>query len=272
MIDVFSDIPCRLGESALWDGERLYWVDVLGHRIHAKPWTGGDTITLETPGPVGAVALRRHGLVATLRHAVAFADVDEGTLEIAAEVEDAAENRLNDGAADAEGRFWFGSMNLAEEKPTGSFYRLDPDRTLTRVFGGVTCSNGPAFSPDGRTLYHVDSTAARITAYTIEEGEVTGGRVFATDDDCFPDGLAVDAEGGVWNCKWNGARIVRYAPDGTIDRVLRVPVERPTRCAFAGPDLDVLAITTAAGTRPLSGRVLLADPGARGLPAHAYLG
>ncbi|GAB1823450.1 SMP-30/gluconolactonase/LRE family protein [Herbidospora sp. RD11066] len=267
MIDVFSDIPCHLGESALWDGRRLYWVDILGHRIHAKPWPDGDTLTLATPGPVGAVALRRKGLVATLRHTIAFADIDEGTIEPVVEVESAEENRLNDGAVDAEGRFWFGSMNLAEKDPTGSFYRLNPDLTVDKIFGGVICSNGPAFSPDGRTVYHVDSTTRRITAYT--EGE---GRIFATDDDCYPDGLAVDAEGGVWNCKWNGSRIVRYAPDGTIDRILKVPVERPTRCAFAGPDLDVLAITTARGDHPLSGQTLLADPGVRGLPAHPFLG
>ncbi|TKK87577.1 SMP-30/gluconolactonase/LRE family protein [Herbidospora galbida] len=267
MIDVFSDIPCALGESALWDGERLYWVDILGHRIYAKPWTGGDTAVLDTPGPVGAVALRGKGLVATLRHTIAFADIDEGTVESVAEVENAEENRLNDGAVDAQGRFWFGSMNLAEKDPTGAFYRLNPDLTVEKIFGGVTCSNGPAFSPDGSTLYHVDSTARRITAYTEN-----GSRIFATDDDCFPDGLAVDAEGGVWNCKWDGSRVVRYAPDGTIDRIVKVPVERPTRCAFAGPDLDVLAITTAKVDRPLSGQVLLADPGTRGLAAHSFLG
>ncbi len=287
-ITVFSDIACDLGESALWDDRRarLYWVDITGQRIFARDWAGGPTRALPVPSTVGSVGLRADGgLLAALRHAIAFCDVDSGTLETVRVVEeDLAGNRFNDGAVDPGGRFWFGSMDLTETNPTGSFYCLHPDATVTRAFGDIICSNGPAWSPDGRTVYHVDSARKLVSAYDFDPdtGEVGEGRVFVSDEgrDWHPDGVTVDAEGFVWNCKWDGARVVRYAPNGTVDRVLHVPVPRPTRCAFVGPDLTALAVTSArigldAGTladAPLSGQVLLLDPGARGLPTPRFAG
>ncbi|GAA0996052.1 hypothetical protein GCM10009555_091270 [Acrocarpospora macrocephala] len=285
-IDVFGDVTCDLGESALWDGSRFYWVDITGQRVYARDWPDGPTRTLAMPDPVGAVALRASGgLVAALRHAIAFCDLDQGTVDIVREVEpDLPGNRLNDGAVDPSGRFWVGSMDLSEAEPTGSFYRLDADLTVTSAFNGIICSNGPAWSPDGRTMYHVDSTRQLIRAYEIEPstGEVGRGRLFASDEGTgwYPDGVTVDAEGFIWNCKWGGSRIVRYAPDGSVDRVLMVPVPRPTRCAFVGPDQTTLAVTTARiglntfalSEAPLSGRVLLLDPDARGLPTPCFAG
>ena len=285
---LFSDIACDLGESALWDDRRsrLYWVDITGERIYARDWAGGATVALPVPGTVGSVALREDGgLVAALAHSIVRCDVDKGTVEKVAVLEaDLSGNRFNDGAVDPRGRFWFGSMDLAEKQPSGAFYCLHPDATVTRAFGGVVCSNGPAWSPDGRTVYHVDSTRQLVTAYDFdpETGTVGEGRVFVSDEgnDWFPDGVTVDAEGFVWNCKWGGGRIVRYAPDGTVDRVLHLPVPRPTRCAFAGADLSTLAVTSARiglsvdtlAAAPLSGPVLLLDPGVRGLPAARYAG
>lgn len=286
MTDVFSDIPCALGESAVWDGTRFYWVDVTGCRVYARTWDDASVRSLAVPSPVGAVAPRAAGgLVAALRHEVAFLDVDRGTCEPVVPVEaDVPGNRLNDGAVDPAGRFWFGSMDLAESAPTGTFYRLDADLTLTPAFGGIVCSNGPAWSPDGRTMYHVDSTRRMIRSYDVDPdtGAVGPGRPFVSDEDCawFPDGVTVDAEGFVWNCKWDGARLVRYAPDGSVDRVVRVPVPRPTRCAFVGPDRSALAVTSARigldattlAEYPLSGMVLLLDPDARGAPGPAFAG
>jgi sugar lactone lactonase YvrE len=287
-IDVFSDIACELGESALWDAarSRFYWVDILGPTVYARDWAGGPTMALAMPDLVGSVALRTTGgLVAALRHAVTFCDLDRGTVDIVREVEtDLTGNRFNDGAVDPGGRFWFGSMDLAESNPTGAFYCLNADTTVSQAFSGIVCSNGPAWSPDGKTMYHVDSTRRLIHAYDFdpEHGTVGAGRVFVSDEGehYFPDGVTVDSDGFVWNCKWAGGRIVRYAPDATVDRVLMVPVPRPTRCAFVGPDLATLAVTCArvgldagelAGA-PLSGQVLLLDPDARGLPAATFAG
>ena len=282
-IDILSDIPCELGESALWDDQsgRFYWVDILGKRIYAKDPAGGPTLELSTPDLVGSVALRAGGgLVVALRHTIAFADLDAGTLETAVELEtELPETRFNDGAVDPSGRFWFGSTDLAETTPTGSFYRLDPDLTVTRAFGDVICSNGPCWSPDGSTLYHVDSTVRLIRAYDCDQvtGALGPARVFVSDETetWYPDGVTVDAEGFIWNCKWDGGRVVRYAPDGSVDRVFVVPVPRPTRCAFVGPDLDTLAVTSARAEppdAPLSGQVLLLDPGVRGLPTPRFAG
>jgi sugar lactone lactonase YvrE len=193
-------------------------------------------------------------------------------------------NRFNGGAADPGGRFCFASMDLAESNPTGAFYCLAPDTALSQAFSGIVCSNGPAWSPDGKTMYHVDSTRRLIRAHDFDRdhGTIGAGRVFVSDEaeDFFPDGVTVDSEGFVWNCKWAGGRIVRYAPDATVDRVLMLPVPRPTRCAFVGPDLATLAVTSArvgldAGEladAPLSGQVLLLDPDARGLPAATFAG
>ncbi|GIF75854.1 SMP-30/gluconolactonase/LRE family protein [Asanoa siamensis] len=278
-VTVFNDIPCTLGESALWDGSRLYWVDILERRIYAKAWPAGPVRTLPVPDLVGSVALRAGGgLVAALRDAIAYCDVDAGTVEVVRGIDTPPGTRLNDGAVDPYGAFWFGSMDLAEKEPLGSFYRLEPSLTLIRAFGGIVCSNGPAWSPDGRTLYHVDSTVRVIRSYPVSPSGVVGeGVVFVSDVEhgWFPDGVTVDAEGFVWNCKFGGGRIVRYAPDGTVDRVVPVPVANPTRCAFVGPDLDLLAVTSArlgGDPAPLAGQTLLLDPGARGLPASRYAG
>jgi sugar lactone lactonase YvrE len=287
-VEVLSDVACDLGESALWDDRRsvLYWVDITGAAIYARDWSSGAIRTLAVPDLVGSVGLRaRGGLVAALRHAIAYCDVDGGTVEVVRTVEaDHPGNRFNDGAVDPRGRFWFGSMDLAESQPTGAFYSLDRGLTVHRAFDGIICSNGPAWSPDGRTLYHVDSTRRVIRAYEFDPdaGVVGAGRVFVSDEDqpWFPDGVTVDAEGFVWNCKWDGGRIVRYAPDGDVDRVIMLPVPRPTRCAFVGADLSALAVTSAriglddatlAGA-PLSGHVLVLDPEARGRSTATFGG
>ncbi|GAA1852091.1 SMP-30/gluconolactonase/LRE family protein [Asanoa iriomotensis] len=278
-VTVLSDIPCTLGESALWDGSRFYWVDILERRIYAMSWPAGPVLTLAVPDLVGSVALRAGGgLVAALRDAIAFCDVDTGKVEVVRAIDTAPGTRLNDGAVDQSGAFWFGSMHMAEQEPLGVFYRLDGSLTVLRAFGGIVCSNGPAWSPDGSTMYHVDSTVRQIRAYPVSpSGWVGAGSVFVSDEDhpWFPDGVTVDADGFVWNCKFGGGRIVRYAPDGTVDRVVTVPVSKPTRCAFVGPDLDLLAVTSArvgGDPAPLAGQTLLLDPGARGLPTPRFAG
>jgi len=287
-IDIVSDISCELGESALWDAGRgrLYWVDILRRTVYARDWDSGVTTVLAMPDLVGAVGLRSGGgLVATLRHGIAYCDVDSGAIEIMRSLEtELTGNRFNDGAVDPWGRFWFGSMDIAESEPTGTFYCFHPDTTVTAAFDGIICSNGPAWSPDGTTMYHVDSTRRLVRAYDFDAqaGVVGPGRIFVNDEaeSWYPDGVTVDREGFVWNCKWGGGRIVRYAPDGTVDRVVMLPVPRPTRCAFVGPDLTSLVVTSATSgldaaaraAAPRSGQVLLFDAGCRGLPAPRFAG
>lgn len=288
MVELLSDITCKLGESALWDPARarLHWVDIMPGLVHTYDWPTGSHSSVQLSSPVGSVALRASGgLIAAVRHGIEFVDVDTATVEPVCSVEALLDgNRFNDGAVDPAGRFWFGSMDLTESSPSGAFYSIDRSLTVRRSFDGIICSNGPAWNLDGTVMYHVDSTRQRITAYEFDPatGSVGGSRVFASDEGkpWYPDGVTLDAEGFVWNCKWNGARIVRYAPDGSIDRVIPLPVPRPTRCAFAGPDLDVMAITSAQigmsaselASAPLSGRVLLLDASVRGLPPARFGG
>jgi sugar lactone lactonase YvrE len=207
-------------------------------------------------------------------------DLATGAVEQLVDVTEGDERvALNDGRCDTDGRFWVGSYARNERDAIGGVYRIGTDASLKQVAGGVTVGNGLDWSPDGETLYFTDS-AGTITAFDMEDGLPVRPRIFATDDDCSPDGLVVDAEGGVWSAKWDGWRIVRYAPDGRIDRVVELPVQRPTAAAFGGPDLDTLFITSATGgidaadlaRQPLAGLVLALDPGVRGRPTTMFGG
>ncbi len=279
-----SEIRCVLGEGPLWSpGEQaLYWIDIAGRQIHRLD---GDGVvrTWDVPAKPGCLALRAGGgLVVALATGVHALDPDSGTVTLLVHPEPGQPaNRLNDGAADARGRLWVGSMDDAEEKTdAGTLYRIDPDRTVTPTLTGLGVSNGIGWSPDGATMYHADSTSRTISAYDFDAatGEISGGRTFATDDDCYPDGLTVDADGYVWSAKWDGWRVVRYDPSGTIDRVLPMPVQRPSCVAFGGADLDRLYVTSARtnlspaalAAGPLAGALLVVeDLGLRGVAEPA---
>ncbi len=223
------------------------------------------------PALVGALALReRGGLVVALRTGIHTFDPASGDLTFVADPEaDLPGTRYNDGTVDPAGRFWIGGMVLTGEPKAAGLYRFSPDGVPTQMLSGIGCSNGIGFSPDGTAMYYTDTETKTIVRYDFDvaTGEMRTPTVFATDDDCNPDGLAVDADGFVWGVKWDGSRIVRYAPDGSIDRVIPLPVSRPTSVAFGGPDLRALFITTASvdlsaeelDSQPLAGRVLVVD-------------
>jgi sugar lactone lactonase YvrE len=158
-------------------------------------------------------------------------------------------NRFNDGKVDRSGRVWAGTMNEHGPEATGSLYRLDPDGSIHNMASGFVCSNGLGWSPDNRTMYFTDSMVRTIWTYEFdpETGALGDRRVFATlaEDDGFPDGMTVDSEGFVWSAVWDGWRILRFAPDGSIDRTVQMPVQRPSSCMFGGPDLKTLYITSA---------------------------
>ena len=202
-----------------------------------------------------------------------------------AEVEiDRPGQRMNDGACDAAGRFWAGTMCMQERPGLGSLYRLDPDGSSHRILTGVGISNGIDWSLDGATMYYVDSLTQRIDRFDFDPatGSVCNRRAFVTIDPAegCPDGLTVDAEGGIWLALWGGSAIHRYRPDGTLERVLRVPVTHPTTCAFGGPDLGDLYITSATirlsgeekRRQPMAGGVMRHRPGVTGRPSHAFAG
>ena len=282
-----GDTTDLLGESPVWceREQALYWVDVRGPFIRRHDHATGETRSWPMPELAGSLALRESGgLVVALATALAFFDVDTGTLErVAAPEAGIAHRRFNDGRCDRQGRFWAGTMDDVGRGPEGTLYRLDADHRCTAVFGGIRCPNSLAWSPDGRTMYFADSYLHRICAYDFEPDAGTLGapRSFARiDPPAMADGSAVDAEGFLWNAEYDGGRLTRYAPDGAIDRVLPLPLRRPTCCAFGGPELDILYVTTAAqrltpeeqAAQPLAGALLALHLGIRGLPEPRYRG
>jgi sugar lactone lactonase YvrE len=277
-----------LGEGVTWDAvsQRLISVDILRGRVHLFDPATEQTRTLEVGQPVGAAVPRRHGgLMLALRDGFARLDLETGTVAFVAHVElDRPGQRMNDGACDAAGRFWAGTMCMQERPGLGALYRLDPDGSTHTMATGIGISNGIDWSLDGSCMYYVDSLTYRIDRFDFDlaAGSIANRQPFVAIDpaDGTPDGLTVDAEGGIWLALWGGSAIRRYFPDGTLDRVLQLPVTHPTTCAFGGPDLKDLYITSAAirlseeerQRQPLAGSILRHRPGVPGRPAHAFGG
>lgn len=291
-VDVSVVIRSRniLGESPVWDArtQRLYLVDIQGRRIHVFRPADGDHRTFDLPDWVTSLCPRQNGgLVLTMRKRFAFYQPDTDHLEILADPEpDRPGNRFNDGQCDRQGRLWAGTMAADDWlAPTGALYRMDPDLRITRMRDHIRCSNGTGWSPDGRTMYHTESFRYAIFAYDFDPGggEIANRRPFVElepDAKGFPDGLAVDRDGYVWSAQPVYGRIVRYSPDGETDRIIALPVSRGTSCAFGGPDLGTLYITSATETlseaelaeEPLAGSVFACDAGAQGLAETPFAG
>jgi sugar lactone lactonase YvrE len=284
-VEIVVAAGAEVGEGPIWDARsgRIAWVDIPGRRIHLTDSVTGATESIETPLHVGAVAPRaKGGFVAALQDG--FWVIGDGPARRIATIPEARSGlRFNDGKCDPAGRFWAGTM--AYDKATGAaaLYRLDPDGRPTRVIDGVTISNGLDWSIDGRTMYYVDSPLQRIDAfdYAPDTGEIADRRVAIQIplEAGAPDGLTVDAEGGIWIVLWGGAAVHRYL-DGRLERVIKLPVSKPTSCAFGGAELDELYITSASEglsdadrrAQPLAGALFRIRTGIRGVPARAYIG
>jgi sugar lactone lactonase YvrE len=281
--EVVVQANAELGEGPVWDTRsgRVAWVDILGRRIHLTDPRTGATESIDVPSPIGAIAPRvAGGFVAALEDG--FWVIGEGSPRRVATVPEARpELRFNDGKCDPRGRFWAGTMAYDEVEGAGSLYRLGADGTVSRVLARVTISNGLAWSDDASTMYYIDSPTQRIDAfaYAVETGEIRDRRpvVHIPAELGSPDGLTIDADGGLWVALWGGGAIHRYL-DGRLDRVIRLPVSRPTSCAFGGPDLDELYVTSAwkglsADARraePLAGALFRVRPGVRGVLPAVY--
>ena len=282
--DVAVELQMELGEGAFWDSSRrsLVWVDILGGAVHELH--DGKHRVHDVGTHVGVAAPRaRGGWVLAVRDGFAAFDPDMGRVEMLRRIEVPA-TRMNDGNVDSRGRFYAGSMLYSEQKNGGRLYRLDPDLSVSVVLDPVSVSNGIDWSPDGRTVYYVDShtrTIARFD-YDLDSGAWSSGSTFARlgDDEGFPDGLTVDVEGCVWLAVWDGAQVRRYTPDGRVERTIEVPAPRVTSCGFGGSELTTLYITTARvgltadmlERSPLSGSVFAIEVGVSGRPRNAFRG
>jgi len=285
-IECLWDAGALLGEGPVWSAAEdvVYWVDIKVPRILRYGLADGAKAVFPMPDEVGCVGLvEGGGLVAGLRNGFHFVDLERGSVEPIADPEpDRPGNRFNDGKCDAAGRFWAGTMDDSERDSTGALYRLDRDLSVTLVDAGYVVTNGPAFSPDGSLLYHNDSLAGVIYVFDCDPagGSVANKRVFAriAKADGYPDGITVDAEGGVWCALFDGWRVVRFQPDGTEDRSIDLPTACVTSCTFGGADLRTLFVTTACLTldvaqsaeQPLAGGLFAVDAGVAGLPTPAF--
>ena len=267
--------------------QALYWTDNLGGSIHRlEPESGSDQTFLLGQNVMGIGLRERGGLVLALAKQLAFYEPGGALEQLMGVEDDQPRNRFNDGKVDRRGRYWAGTMNDVEwDTPSGSLYRLDPSLGLSRLRDAVVCANGLGWSPDDRTFYFGESFRYAIFAYDFDPdaGALSARRVFATVDrrsGAFPDGLTVDAEGGVWSVQNGAGRVVRYAPDGGVTHEVEVPLPQPTSCIFGGRDLDVLYITTSRqkmtpeqlGRYPLSGSVFAVRPGLSGVPEPLFAG
>lgn len=283
-IEQLTSACAQLGEGPVWDAasRRLWWVDLLAGDILSLHLTTGAMTRQHVGDVASAVRLRRRGgLVVAVERGFVLFDADFTGPRPVAEVFSDRALRMNDGGCDPQGRFYCGSMAYDHATGRGSLYRLDPDGSVRTVLTDVTVSNGIAWSPDGLLVYYVDSPTQRIDVFDFQAdtGEFSSRRTAVTIDPAHgtPDGLTVDAEGGIWVALWDGGAVHRYDRDGRLDAVVSLPVPRVTACAFGGDDLDELFITTArvgvADTEQgQSGAVFRHRPGVRGLTAHEFAG
>lgn len=276
------DAHAEVGEGPVWDSARarLLWVDIPAGVIHVfDPATGVDHAQ-SVGQPVGAVAIRsRGGLVAAVRDG--FGVFDAGTLRIVAPVEaDRIENQMNDGKVDPQGRFWAGTMARDMSADVAALYRLDPDFRVHQVLAPLSVPNGLDWSADGRCMYFIDSLTAGVDVFDFEPdaGTISGRRRLCEipAGEGMADGMTVDAEGHLWVAIWGAGEVRRFAADGRHIGSIRLPVTQVTSCAFGGPHLDTLFITTAAedvaDREPHAGGLFACKPGSIGRACHTFVG
>ena len=287
--ELVLDAKTALGEAAIWHAraERLYWVDVEAHRLHVFDPADGSDRQYELGLPPGTVVPRASGgLMLALGQGFAAFDLQTGRLSPWASPEkDRPGNRFNDGKCDPAGRFWAGSISLAREEGAASLYCLLPDGSVRTMLEHVTNSNGIAWSPDRTTMYYIDTSTRRVTAfdYDLESGRIANPRTVITiaPERGKPDGMTIDAEGMLWIALWDGGCVARFDPrSGAALTSVSVAARRVTSCALGGPNLDDLYITTARiglseadlARQPHAGGLFRARPGVRGMPAFEFAG
>lgn len=289
MMELVVDGKNVLGECVLWceRSGRLLWTDIPASTLWVHVPASGQTRSWTMPERLASFALTADDdrLLLGLATGLAFFEFSTGKIERICEVEpELAGTRINDGRCDRQGRFVFGMFNQDSDPRAaiGGFYRLNRDLTLERLpLGNVAIANSICFSPDGATMYYADSQARaiRCCAYGDEVGE---SRMFVdlSGEKGEPDGSTVDAEGYLWNASWGAGRLVRYAPDGTVERVLMLKAPQPTCVAFGGPGLDTVYATSARqwlsdgelDAAPASGGVFKSSVDVCGLPEQRFQG
>lgn len=287
--DCLWEVGAELGEGPLWvpEQERIYFVDIKSSKLHALCTRSAQRHSWAMPDFICWIVQRRDGdgFMAGLRREVVRLRLEPELriepLPLALDL--ATDVRLNDAKADMHGNLWFGSMNNADvHRPDGRLFHLRRDHTLSVQDEAIHICNGPTFSLDGQTMYHTDSLLAQVSAYDIgPDGATDAAQPWRRFDDATegaPDGMTTDSEGGIWIAQWGGGRVCRYTPDGALDTIVRMPVSQPSSCAFGGPDLKTLYITSARqdlgqdrlAAEPLAGALFAVSVDVAGLPAARF--
>ncbi len=282
------DCKNQHGEGIFWnpsDG-RVWWTDIEGRAIWSFDPARNESKSYSTNDRVCCFAPREDGgFIVAFDDRISLLDLQSGKEDKIHDYQpDNPETRLNDGRTDRQGRLIVGGMNEKSGTADALVLQVDRNLSVSSLFGDVSCANSTCFSPDGGTMYFADTPDQEIVAYSYDtaNGRVTDRRTFCSfaNEPGLPDGSCVDADGGVWNAEWEGRRVVRVAPDGTIDRIVEVPVWKPTCCAFGGPGLDTLYITTsrllsdeeALAREPNSGGLFAVKTGFRGVEDAMFAG
>ena len=283
------DSKATLGEGPVWDHKQswLYWVDILGKKIHRYDPITQINSSVDVEHYVGAIAIRESGcLIAALDDGFYLVDFESGQKTFINDPEEERKhNRFNDGKCDPAGRFWAGTMEIDAKKPNGALYCVDVDFQVRKVLDDVTISNGLAWSPDYRSMYYIDTPTQQIVAfdYDLERGEISNKKVVITVpiEDGSPDGMTIDEEGMLWVAYWNGSKVVRWNPQTQqpID-IIHIPAINVTSCVFGGSNLDELYVTTARTglseeqlkSHPLSGGVFRVKTEVRGTISARFKG
>lgn len=282
------DVPvCKLGEGPVWDIEdqALYYVDAAGGKLNRYDPGTGELQSWEFDGRIACLGLReRGGAIVALWNGIHLFDFVTGELTLLGDPDAAvARTSLNDGKVDPRGRYVCGSVDLEMAEPLGKLYGISTNGSITTLDDGITISNGPCWSPDGKTFYHADSVPKTIYAYDydLDTGLASNKRVFATTDMLggIPDGATVDAEGYLWTAVCEAGLVARFAPDGSLDRTVELPTPMVSSLMFGGPDLDRLFVTSidprTFGKKEEEGGgglYVIDGLGIRGLPEPRYAG
>ena len=290
-VELIWDCRCELGEGALWSvrDATLYLVDIRGCAVLAHSPTGATQRRWDMPQRIGWLVPRRSGgWVAGFAQGVAGLDLHpDGTSQIQwlhTLHEADSPLRLNDAKVDAQGRLWFGTMNVVDNTRNESvLYRLRPGGVPEVADAGYGVTNGPAFSPDGRTMYHTDTMARTIYAFDLnDDGAVSNKRVWVRlrTEEGYPDGMTTDADGNLWLAHWGGSRVTQRDVQGRVIRTVPLPVPQVTSLAFGGTQLQDLYITTARvglptialTEAPLSGGLFMLSAAGQGVAPNAFAG
>ncbi|WP_327755059.1 SMP-30/gluconolactonase/LRE family protein [Sphingobium sp. SJ10-10] len=271
-----------LGEGTLWSAREnaVYWTDILGKALNRLSLDDGVVQRWAMPEPIGWVVERAGGgFIGGFQSGFARIALDPLAITPLGDPEPHLPgSRMNDGKADSSGAIWCGTMDMAEEQDVGALYRLDPDGSWTVMDSGYRVPNGPAFSPCGQWLYHSDTARRQMYRFArTAEGGLTDRQPFIrfAEEDGYPDGMTVDAQGHLWIAHWGGGRISRFTPEGKLDRSIALPAKQVTNICFAGERLDRMFVSSAATGLPESeydGAFFEVFPGVQGLPTYPYVG